>query len=181
MSNFFQITIILVCIGIISFFGFHIIKDIRFILNHEMAANRQIIKQQSDKRVPDTSELYGGYALKNELIIGNYKILGLLIDSGKYSRSIAFFLVQNINDSHKDTCNCLLDSLNSGKISVRTAEETFGQISFQGIFLPVKDGNYWLVSENVTVLKGKLQVMRNNKVIYSNENQEFAFHMNNSK
>lgn len=172
-SNFLQISIIFICICLISFFGFRFIKDIRFILSREMAKERQISEQQGKIRVPDISGLEGGYAPKNELRVGNYKILGLVLESGKD----ASFFVQNINGSkYREVGRCLYYRLESGIIKLREIGPC-GEISFNGIFLPVNGGNYWIVPENTIVLKGKLQVVKDNKIVYFSENQEFKFHI----
>lgn len=128
-------------------------------------------------KTPDVSGLQGGYLPKNDIIIDSYKFACIIINvnSEKMIQEILFQIKDRDEKSFAKFFPCMNFVLKSNKLILDPTTTMIGDISFEGTFLPVKNGDYTNVKYDEIVLKGKLKIVNSGKNLYLNNNQEFTF------
>lgn len=131
--------------------------------------------KQNNLTIPEIAGLQGGYLPKNDIIIGDYKLECIQIYSDE--KKIEKIFIEVIDKKKKiKLFKCENYLVKSDRIVIKSTTTVLGNISFDGIFLPVENGDYLGTSENNTVvLKGKLIITKEGKRLYINNNQEFTF------
>jgi hypothetical protein len=128
-------------------------------------------------RVPDISGLGGGYIPKNNVIINNYKLACIIIESDSNS-AIKAVLIEVKDKEEKSVffTKCGKFSVKSGRFIIQPTSTKLGDISFEGNFLKVMGGKYLgNVAYDTVVLKGRLRITNSQKRLYTNNRQEFTY------
>lgn len=127
-------------------------------------------------RVPEISGLQGGYIPKNDILIGNYKLACIIINVNPSNKiKEILFEIKDKNETLVKFFPCANFVCKSNKLVLKSTKTLLGDISFEGMFLPVKDGKYMTVSYDTVVLKGELTITKEKKKVFYNKNQQFTF------
>lgn len=130
------------------------------------------------ERIPNMGGIEGAYSPKNDVIIENYKVacFEIRVSQDEAGISDVVFLIRKVSDNKfMGFYHCNDYEIKSDKIIIKADDTPVGTISFSGIFLPVPDGDYWSVSYDTPVVKGKLVIKSNENIVYEKEDQEFTF------
>jgi hypothetical protein len=152
------------------------ISDV-FNRNNTIEAKSNESGTATNLRIPEISGLEGGYIPKNDIIIGGYKLTTLIINTTTNNKidAIQFYITDKDQKKSAEFFKCKDYQLKSGKIILDATPTKIGDITFEGKFLPVKNGNYMDVAYDIIVLKGKLTIKIHGKTRYDNDKQEFTF------
>lgn len=133
--------------------------------------------ETKELRVPEISGLQGGYLPKNAIVIGEYKLACIIINTNSDNKitKILFQIKDKNEESFVKFYSCNDFVIESNKLILKPTTTKIGNISFEGNLLPVKNGNYMRVSYDTIVLKGKMVITKKKKTVYLNKNQEFTF------
>lgn len=144
------------------------------VTREEEIAVTEVVEEEPE--YPQLQELKGGYVSTEEIVVDNYKITVFEIRYDSKNQVIAkvFFRLANTLDYTKSSfVNCPNPIVTPEMISLKSLPTPIGVISYEGIFSPKKE-KYWGMPPGTVVLKGKMVIENNGKVIYSKDH-EFTF------
>lgn len=134
--------------------------------------NKSKLVNSKDLKLPEIAGLQGGYLPKCKIIIGDYELDDIQIYADDKKVEEILFEIKDKNKIRTFPCMDFTVELN--KLIIKPTSTIIGDISFEGIFLPVKNGNYMGLYDTV-VLRGKLMITKDKKNLYLNDKQEFTF------
>jgi hypothetical protein len=128
-------------------------------------------------KLPAISNLQGGYLPQNQIVIGDYKLACIIINTSQRNKivEILFEIKDKEEKSLVKFFPCRDFLIQANQLTLKTTATLMGNIFFDGIFLPVKNGSYFDVSYDTVVLKGILTLTKDRNPIYSNSHQMFTF------
>ncbi|MGE5549951.1 MAG: hypothetical protein ACM3ZC_05395 [Bacteroidota bacterium] len=151
---------------------------IKSIKDSEIIDKAGISLKKIDQKVPDLVGLEGAYSPKIELIINDFTIecFKVQLQEDKTRVNSITFLLKKIDDvKYMNFCRSDYFNIDQKYIKAIANNTPLGTIKFEGEFLPVDDGDYWLVPYDEPVVKGGLLIISENKVLYEKKDQEFTF------